>query len=261
MRFRGTVVLGLGWLVVLVGCTGPMSPEGRKFLEAGHRAYVGGDDKQAIESTSRCLLLHPRVEEAGEAYYIRGLARCRSGERASGEADLLAALGVAKRKDLLALASTKLGNLAYRLNNMKEAEARYRAALAQGAPDAPPADQAMFRLGCLLQRQGRWGEADVQFDRLIYYFDDSELARLAKQRVRAQRWSIQAAAVIHGSAAADFQSRLRRAGLTARVDLELRDGRMVRLVRVGSYSTRAEALADLKRVRTICGDAFATPAR
>ena len=38
-------------------------------------------------------------------------------------------------------------------------------------------------------------------------------------------------------------------------------GRMMRLVRVGSYPTRAEALADLGKVRRTCGDAFVTPAK
>ena len=245
----------------LAGCNAAMSPEGRKFLEAGNSAYLRGDDKQAIESTSRCLQLHAGIEESGEAYYLRGLARCRSGDRSGGKADLAAALDVTRRKDLMALAHAKMGHLAYESGDMTEAEVHYAAALARPGPQAPPADDVMYRLGCLLQRQGRWREADRQFDKLMYSYGNGELAKLAKDRVRAHRWSIQAAALGNQAAAGDLLKKLGQAGLDARIDLELRDGRMMRLVRVGAYSTRAEALTELGPVRKICSDAYPVPAR
>ncbi len=261
MRAGSVLVLTACCAVLISGCSAPLTPEGRRCLQAGHDAYVRGDDQQAIRATTRFLHMHARIEEAGEAYYIRGLARCRANRDQLGKADLAAALNVTRRKDVMALAHARLGSLAYDGGDMAEAEARYRAALKVASPDAPPADQAMYRLGCVLQRLGRWEEADSQFDRLMHTFRATKLARLAKDRVRAERWSIQAGALTRRSAARELQRTLRGAGLAPREDLELRDGRIMRLIRVGSYATYAEALAKLPSVRRVCGDAHVTAAR
>ena len=54
---------------------------------------------------------------------------------------------------------------------------------------------------------------------------------------------------------------LRTLTLEVRFDGGLRDGRMMRLLRVGSYPTFDAAKADLERVRKYAADAFITPAR
>ncbi len=261
MRRTSLLILGPLCAAVFAGCDAPMSPEGEKWLRAADAAYRAGDDAKAIDSASRFLQLHPGIQEAGEAYYFRGLARCRSGQTEAGRQDLAAAVAATRRKDLAALAHTKLGELAYAGGDLDEAASRYEAALAQTPPDAPPADQAMYRLGCIRQRQGRWREADSHFDQLMHFFEGTALQERAKQRVRSQRWSVQAAAAATSVAAETAQAKLREAGLSPRVDLELRGGRLLRLVRVGSYRLYEDGAADLAKVRRAFPDAYLTPAR
>ncbi len=261
MRLRSIVVSGLLCSVSALGCDGALSPEAEKWLRAANTAYVRGDDATAVDQATRFLQLNAGVQEAGEAYYIRGLANCRAGKPAAARGDLTAALKATRRKDLAAMAHAKLGDMAYRAGDLKEAEKHYRAALDTCEPAKPPADEAMYRLGCVLQRDGRWRDADAQFDRLTHFFPRTPLAGPAKLRVRARQWSVQAAALRTAAAAGASQRRLRRAGLSSRVDLELRNDRMMRLVRVGSYQSHADAAADLAKVQALFPDAYIAPAR
>jgi len=260
MRLAGCILAAFGGCV-LAGCPAPITPEGRKWLQAAQAAYVRGDDEQAIASSTRFLELHAGIQEAGEAYYLRGLSHARTGRVGAAKADLASALRTTRREDVKALAHAKLGDLAWSARDFEGARTHYEAVLQHTAPGAPPADQAMYRLGCVLQRLGRWRRADHHFDRLIHFFDGSELARRAKTRVRAERWSIQVAAVTDATAATRVREDLRRAGLTSRVDLGLRRDRMHRLVRVGSFATYEAALPELARVRAVCPGAYVVPAR
>lgn len=261
MRMASAVVLGAAWVGVLGGCNGPAGPEGRKLLLEANSAYRRGDDASAVRACSKFLQLHPRAEEAGEAHYVRGLARLRQDDVAAARSDLAEAVRIAKRRDLVALAHAKLGELAYNAGNLALAEAHYRAVLPSTPAGASPADEAMYRLGCILQHRGGWREADQFFLKVIHFFDDTELAKRSAARVHAARWSIQVGAYAAAAVAEDARRQLARAGLAARVDREVREGRMLRLVRVGSYPTYARAQADLPKVKALRRDAFVTPAR
>lgn len=243
------------------GCNTTVSPEAARCLHAADAAFRQGDDPAAIEAGSRFIQVHPRLEETGEAYYIRGLARCRAGQVSDGKTDLQTALTLTKREDLLALVHCRLGDLAYQSNKMTESEKQYREAARHVRPGAPPADEAMYRLGCILQREGRWREADLFFSRVVHFFDGTPLAERAAEHAHAVRWSIQAAAMSEIASAKQLKYRLKNAGLDARTDLELRSGRVMQLVRVGSYNTYGQAQADLGKVRTIVTDAYITSAR
>jgi tetratricopeptide (TPR) repeat protein len=257
-NLSAVVLLGAGFLI---GCDGAISPEGRKLLLAAGAAYQRGDDPQTIQSASRFLQIHPRCQEAGEAYYLRGLARSRSIAPEAGKDDLTGALRFTRRKDLTALVHAKLGELAFTAGQMPQAETHYRAVLQNARPGASPSDEAMYRLGCILQQQGRWREADAHFDRMIHLFDGTELAKRAAQRVRATRWSIQVGAFRTADAARALEQKLRAAGLNVRVDPDTRGQELVRLVRVGSYRTHDAAGGDLAKVQAIRPDAFLVPAR
>ncbi len=261
MRIASAIVWLAGAAALAGGCAGTVSPEGKKLLLAANSAYQSGDDAAAAQAASRFLQMHPQAEEAGEAHYIRGMSELRQGQEAAGRADLLSALRFAKRKDLIALAHAKLGELAYDAGNMAQAETQYRAVLPNTPAGAPPADEAMYRLGCILQRQGRWGEADRFFDKVIHLFDGTELAKRSAIRIRATHWSVQVGAFATPAPAEELRARLARTGLPARIDLELREGQMLRLVRVGSYRTYSQAEAELPKVQAIRRDAFVTAAR
>jgi len=241
------------------GCA--VGPEGRQALQSADAAYLRGDDETTIRQAGRFLALHPRLPEAAEAYYLRGLALCRQGRDAEAKADLTAAVAASKRDDLTAQAHARLGEMAYAAGDWPEARKHYEAVLKYGRGGAPPCDQAMYRLGCLFQQEGRWRDADVVFRRLRHLFDKTELARRAQARVGAKFWSVQAGAFTSAETADALCGRLAQAGLPARVDLALRDGKLMRLVRVGEYPTYDAAAGAVAQVRRIEPEAFATPAQ
>ena len=241
------------------GCA--VSPEGRQLLHSANAAYRRGDAALMVRDAERFLAMHPRVPEAAEAYYLRGLARCRQGRAAEAKPDLAAAVAASKRDDLTAQAHAKLGELAYAAGNGPEARRHYEAVLKHGRNGAPPCDQAMYRLGCMFQNEGRWREADRMLCRLRHLFVNTDLARRAQTRVGAKFWSVQAGAFTAPDSADALCERLSRASLPARVDLAVRDGKLMRLVRVGAYPTYAAVQPALARVRRLEPEAFATPAQ
>ncbi len=261
MRFLAGVTTIVSLTALLAGCNAAVSPEAKGYLQSADTAFRREDDQAAIEATSRFIRMHPRLEESGEAYYIRGLARCREGKINAGKDDLQTALTLTKRKDLIALVNCRLGDMSYQSGEMTTSEKYYRAALEYVRPKVPPADEAMYRLGCILQREGRWREADLFFSKVVHFFEGTALAERAADHSHAVQWSIQAAAMSNITSAKHLRGRLRSAGLNARTDLELKSGRVMRLVRVGSYRTYGQAQADLGKVRRIVSDAFITSAR
>ncbi len=261
IRFLTGITTVVSLAALSAGCNTAISPEAKGYLRSADTAFRRGDDQVAIKATSQFIRMYPRLEEAGEAYYIRGLARCREEQISAGKDDLRIALTLTKRKDLVALVHCRLGDMSYQSGEMAASEKHYRTALENVRPGAPPADEAMYRLGCILQREGRWREADLFFSKVVHFFEGTALAGRAADHSHAVQWSIQAAAMSEVASAKHLQGRLRHAGLNARTDLELKSGRVMRLVRVGSYRTYGQAQADLRRVRRIVSDAFITSAR
>lgn len=260
---RMLLMLGtyLACIGAAAGCNASVSPEGVRLLRDSDVAYRRGDDAEAIASATRFLELHPRLQESGEAYYIRALAQKRAGRTGEAKSDLQAALGLAKRADLLVRVHHASGELAYASGDLPAAEGHYREVVELNPAAAPPSDQALYRLGCVLQRQGRWAEADSYFTRLTHLFDGSALARRAEDRIRAKQWSIQVGAFANTAAAGRLERQLIAQGLPARTDIDTRDKKLLRFVRIGSYATYKAAEANLQRTRTISSDAFITPAR
>jgi tetratricopeptide (TPR) repeat protein len=254
------LTLAAACLAALAGCNLP-SPEARQWLKDSSAAAAAGDNDRAIQLSSRFLQEYPKLEESAEAYYIRGLARSRTDQRAPARDDLEAALKLTKRKDLLALAHMELGSMAYQADDVPGSESHFRAVLVNLPPAQSPADQAAYRLARVLQRQGRWNDADLFFDRVIYLFPQGELARLARTQVRATHWAIQAGAYADPTQAQNTQRRLSQAGLSAQVDKEMRDDSLMYLVRVGSFATLEAGQSDLEKVKRLCRDAFMTAAR
>ena len=255
----GVVIVSV--LSMIIGCNPKISAEGRRYLQAADKAFRRHDDPSAIEACTRFIKMYPHAEQTGEAYYIRGLARTRLGKTLQGKEDFIKALELTKRKDLIALAHCRLGELAYRTNQMDEAMTHYKSALKVIPQGASPADEAMYMLGCILQRKSKWTEADVYFNRVIYLFGDSPFAKRASQRVHARGWAVQAGALSRIETARFLKRKLRQKGLPARMDVDLKDGKLLYVVYIGSYKFYNKAQRELYRVRRIVSDAFITPVR
>ena len=243
-----------------LGCTS-VSPEDRNLLLSANTAYQHGDNAAAIAQSSRFIQAHGRTQEAGEAHYIRGLAEFKNGQAGPAREDFQAGLKLTKRKDLLALLHNELVRLDYEAGQMRPAQEHFRQVLDNVPRTSAPADQAMYRLGCVLQHLGQWRQADQYFDRVMQLFEHTELASLAANRVRATHWSIQAGAYASEATGRQLEAQLKRDGLAAHFDLDAREGKLMRLLRVGNYPTYDAAQADLPRVQKHESDAFITSAR
>ncbi|MFP3936770.1 MAG: tetratricopeptide repeat protein [Phycisphaerae bacterium] len=259
---KGTSV----WMVALVcfvltGCAPEMPPQARELLNSGIDAYEAGEHDSARSRMDEFLSQYPRVRGVAEAYYLRGMAYYRQERPDDARRDLRKAVDDADDKHLRGRALVALGNIAYENDEIAAAENYYRDALDDLDGDRPPRDQALYRLGCVLQRQGRWREADTQFNRLIYVFEDSSFASSAERRVHARAWTIQAGAFDERKHADSLAGKLRDDGLDARVIPLLADRAPRFVVCVGRYSSHEAADAGVEDVRNHEGEAFVTVIR
>lgn len=243
------------------GCNGPLTAEARELLLSGYAAYERGDDRATVSRMDEFLATNDRSDRSDEAYYLRGLARYRLNDRDGARADLNEAVGRTGHKSLRARAMIALGELAYEGGDMAFAENMYRQALADMDRDDAHAARVRYRLGCILQRQGRWPEADGQFNRLIYQFGDSELATRARRRVHCRTWTVQAGAYGRKAQADTASADLRKHRLEALSQGVTTGGRLLFVVQVGRYPTYEQAASTLAGVRKHSKDAFVTVAK
>lgn len=246
--------------VVLAGCAGPVPPGSAALIESALAAYQRGDDREAVDLADRFIALHPKSQEAGEACYIRALARSPQGIGAGAEEDLRRALALTRRDELAGRAHLGLGMLAEARGDDTGAEPSYLAAIETLPAGAHPADEALFRLACLLQRRGQWLEADRRFDRMLHLFSAGARAEAAGRRVRGRAWTVQTGAFRRRSNAVAQKDRLIRAGLGAHLSPIRSAAGVLLAVRVGRYETRPQALDALGGVRRHAGGAMVTVA-
>ncbi len=245
----------------LIGCNAALSPQAQQLLDSGQRAYEQGNDVGAVGSMDAFLRDNASSRRADEAYYVRGLAKYRMGHRTGAERDLAEALRHTRHERIRLGAIVALGDLAYERGDLTRADAMYRDALPRTELGKPPADHVHYRLGCVLQRQGRWQDADVHFDRVMYAFEGTELAKRAARHARCRAWSVQAGAFQQKALADKAAEVLRNAGRAAEVCAESRDGELWFLLLVGRYATFQEAEAALPGVRRHHADAFIATVR
>ncbi len=249
-------------LLCPVGCNGEsIGPEARKELDTARKAYQQDDDVQTLRHANAVLRIQPKGEAAMQAYYLRGLALARKKEHAAAQADLERVCEKTRNVDLRVKAADALGELAFLQGDLKTAIRRLKEVLDLTPDDERPADHAHFRLGCIDQRQGRWAEADVQFERVAYHFPDARLGRQARQRVRARAWTIQIGSYKHKNNADVAAKRFRDEGFRTHVEPVLRDGELVFLLQIGRWGQYEDAEAKLPSVRRFTSDAFLHVAR
>ncbi len=254
-------VLAILLIIVFSGCTNELSPHGRELLQNASDAYARGDDKTVIGHTDSFISQYGKAAEVGEAYYLRGLSRYRMKDLAGAQSDLNQAASLSGGRQLRGKAYAALGDLAYEQEDMALAEHMYRNSinLLQEGPKSggvKPLDQALYRLGCVLQRQGRWAEADAQFDRLIYLFESSDFAKRASRKVRCTAWTIQAGAYKDRARAQAAVRQLKNDGFAPAEQLVKVDETVRFVVNIGRFPTYEQAKAELQNVQQHRRDAF-----
>ncbi len=256
-----TIVIVAGSLGV-VGCREePMTVEAVSLLRAGKGAYEAGDDKMSVYQLDTFLATYDATARADEAYYYRGLAHYRSGKSDAARQDFSTALERTDRADLRARAMLAMGDLSYEAGDMAEAEQMYRTAIEDLDRSKSPTDHALYRLGASLQRQGRWSEADVYYDRLIGDFWQSPLADRARRRIRASGWTVQAGAFSTRDRASELAADIRSRQLEPFIVPESIEGELRYLVCAGRWRTFEDAEKVLDVVRGLAAEAYVTVTR
>lgn len=260
---RRTRWAALAVAFLLPGCgePKPVTPEGLRLLERGKLAYRAGDNPAAIQDMSQFLTQFDGSAEAVQAFYYRARARFNVNDFAGARADALKVLGATEDPQLLASAEIVLGNIEYNLNNAPAAEQHYTAALTHIPDTAEPADYALFWLAATLQREGKWEDADLKFDRLIFRFPHCEWSDLARKRIRGRAWTVQLGAFESRPSADQAAENFRQSGLDAQVVRAGGQDRVLFRVQSGRFDNYDRAVASMEALPARPGDAFVTVTR
>jgi tetratricopeptide (TPR) repeat protein len=259
---RAAAVMPVAAVVLLaagpLGCVHEPSPQAQQLLVDGYAAYQRGDDETVVKLTDAFLRDSARTTRADEAYRLRGLARYRLKEFAAAEADLAKAVERTKRSAFKAECLLMIGEIAREMGDVGKAERFYRDSLEHTDRGKKPSDVAHYRLGRILQRSGRWEEADKHLGHVAFLFGGSELAKRADSFAGAKAWTIQVGAFDRLANCAELARELRRKNLPARQHPALRGGKLLYMVHVGRYQTYQQAESALPAVQRHESDAFLT---
>lgn len=257
-RLMGVLLPGF---VGLTGCQPQLSPQAEALLAEGAAAYRSGQYDTTVRRMDVFLQDPSSTSRADEAYYLRGLAKSRLKDVPGARFDLEEAVRRARQAELKGKALVELGEIAFQGGEAAEAERLFTAALKDVPENQPPADIAHYRLGCLLQRRGRWADADVHFSRLMFLFEGTPMAQRAASMVRCTAWTVQVGAFASARNAEAMTQQLREKGLPVNVEKVTRDGKLLHQVQVGRYSAYEQATAALVEVRKYARDALVIPTR
>jgi TolA-binding protein len=259
MTRSSATISALLWALLLAsavgagGCEG-VGPGPRRLLKGAEEAYLRGEHEKADDDLTLFLKDHANSRLAGEAYYYRGMARLAMGDKGIARSDLIQATGLLADRLLAAQAMLSLGELIEESGDLPAAERLYRQSVDKLDLGQKPADEALFRLGTALQKEGRWADADLPLDRLIYLFPGTPLSADALKKVRCTAWTIRAATLPDGRSAVEAAAALGKAGLPATVREMLEAGpasssqpvaHLTFAVEIGRYATYALAAAAL----------------
>ena len=233
------------------------------LLLSGCRTGLGtGDARGDLMSSpgqGRASALSCRC--AAEKYYIRGLAREKAGDIGGAKADWLTCIGSKGCERARGCAMLALGDLCYQAGDVDGAQRRYRQCIALVGPKGEASGQAHYRLGHLLQRQGRWSEATEVFGRLVRQFSRTKLASLVRRRMYGSAWTVQAGAFASKRNADAMVRRLAQQQLAAVEELSPRDEGTYHVVKIGRYQTYGLAEEALRLVRNTQKNAFISVTR
>ncbi len=261
VRFLAMLAGSACFVAAFAGCNGEATPEGKILLQNAAAAYGNGQYEATVRNVDAFMIENSKSSRADEAFYLRGLARYRLKQYDEAAGDLEQAIDRTKIDHIKSNSLNALGDIAYDKDNMVLAGHLYEQALENTERGKKPADHSCYRLGCALQRQGRWAEADPYFQKVIYFFDGSELAKLASRRVNCVAWSIQAGAFEKKANAEKAAAEFTKNSLHAAALSVVESGRLIYVVQVGRYVTYEQAVAALDRVRKMKGDAFVVTTR
>lgn len=244
-------VLTLLPLLFLTGCeTTKRDRDHDALLAAGQASLDKKQYGRVIEDANAILKEGENTPAAASAYYLRGVARAMSNQRAAGYQDLQKAVGLAGEDDEVAWRSySMIGVMSFEDEKWPAAAAAFASAEAR-KPDNPPLDFILYRLGQSLERCGRWSDAQAVFRRIVYELPKGNYSDAALRRIETKPdyFAIQCGVFAERRYADKLLAELKSGGLAARIQPEKREGTPHYVVLVGRYASWAEATRNLPGV-------------
>lgn len=244
-----------------LGCNTHLSLNAKELLHVGNEAYKRGDYQTTVAKMDAFVKEAGRSRRVAEGYYLRGLANLKLKNREGAKVDFSHAVGRTRDKEIQSHSLNALGDIAWDEDDMDQAARCYAKSLESTKRGKKPADHSHYRLGCVLQRQGKWGDADVQFGRLDYFFRGSALAMRAARRINCRAWTVQAGVFGQKAGANAVVEELRGKNLAAKVEPLLSREKLVFIVQVGRHAAYEQAIETLQSVRQHVDDAFVITTR
>jgi len=245
---RSSIFVGIVLLASAMGCQRSASRAGLEQLNLAHQQYDGGRYNLAIQSTTAFLRREGRCREAGEAYYLRGLAYRQLGTGESGanreerdrkaHRDFLDAIDHSKDVYIQSLAHVALGHMRFENTPAEPQKAidHYRKAL-EHLKEPAVRDVVLYRLGVALQRNGQWDQANDTYSTLMADYPTSAFTARAREHFGATCWRMQWGAFSQLSAAQMLIVDLQRQNIEADWQAATVDQKLLYKVRSGRYNT------------------------
>jgi tetratricopeptide (TPR) repeat protein len=237
-----------GCLLLACGCEPSMTY--RDWLMQGEQACTEKKYDEAIRHLTQYINAAGGSPEAARAHYLRGVALAELSRRQDARQDLQRAAAFPGQADVCWRANSVLGTLDYEDGRWAEA-AKYYEAVAEIAPQEPPKDLFLFRLGACYERMGRWENARRVFRRIVDEFPQSSVVSDAVRRtqINADHFSVQCGVFSSIKNAEGLVKQLQQAGFSPTVQREPRGGVLVYVVRVGRFNNYEMAIQELARVK------------
>jgi tetratricopeptide (TPR) repeat protein len=239
---------------LVFGCSQPANQKGRALLLTARRQYEQKNYPMCSNTLTQFLREYGRSQEAGEAFYLRGLSyrEMGSGKEAEARADFEKAIQKSRDPEIQALAHVALGHMYFEKVPQELAATieHYKSAL-KGLKNEPPKDVVLYRLAVTLQRQGDWAEADLFLSRCFDTFKNSSFAPYARQQFGARMYRLQVAAFSNMRFAQNKIKELQGDGWIADWTAYQKDGTLFYQVRVGQYADYAQAQKAYQELRKI----------
>ncbi len=251
----------MGWigavaaLLAGTGCTEIPADAAARIRQAD-QSYRQSDYANTERYASAVIDAHPQHPATAEAYYLRGLARLKSGDRVAARGDFHDSLRLSGRKDLGAKIHGQLGHLFFDEGRYQRALEHFRKSASVGWDEA-----VFYRWGIAALRSGRFAEARRALTTLLEKSPGGVYAESARQKMRwkHQYFSVQCGAYSTSERAYSAAATLRSNNANIAVVRDVGQRHPKYIVLAGRYRDFPSAENALRRIKPVVPDAFLVP--
>ena len=215
------VFAALTMAAALAGCQTTSGTAGGRpaLLESATATYLAGDGEEAIRLYTDFLGSQPSTAQASEAYLGRGTAYYDLGRYRLAEADFANSERMARDRGVRARAMLRLAHAIFAQDRYAEAAKLYMRVL-RSHKGYVAQDEALYRLGIALARQGQWEDARAYLEDVLSRWPNGEFAKLARAKlpcVMGRHFTVQVGAFTKRELAETKVGELREKGFQGEV--------------------------------------------